>query len=63
MGDNIAALRERNILPIILCPAEVRALVYNSIERELPGTVVLSFNEVISAGSSVNLEVLGEISE
>ena len=63
VGDNIAALRERNILPIILCPAEVRALVYNSIERELPGTVVLSFNEVISAGSSVNLEVLGEISE
>jgi len=60
----IASVRERNILPIILCPTpEVRQLVYSSIERELPGTVVLSINEVIAAGSNINLEILGDISD
>lgn len=61
---SIAALRDRNILPVILCPTpEVRQLLHSAIEREMPGTVVLSLNEVVAAGNSINLEILGEISE
>ncbi|MGI5057747.1 flagellar biosynthesis protein FlhA [Treponema pectinovorum] len=61
---SIASLRERNFVPVILCPtSEVRQLVHSTIEREMPGTVVLSLNEVIAAGSNVNIEILGEISE
>lgn len=64
VSGSIAALRERNLLPVILCPTpEVRQLVHQSIDRELPGTVVISLNEVIAAGSDVNIEILGEISE
>jgi len=52
-------------LPIILAPTpDVRQLVYQLIERDFPGTVVvLSVDEVLAAGNSVNLEILGEISE
>ncbi|MCR4822274.1 MAG: flagellar biosynthesis protein FlhA [Treponema sp.] len=58
----ITSVRERNYLPILLCgTAEIRQLVYNSISREMPGTVVLSLNEVVAAGDKVNLEILGEI--
>lgn len=58
----IASARERNYLPILLCgTAEIRQLVHNSINREMPGTVVLSLNEVVAAGNNVNLEILGEI--
>lgn len=58
-----AAMQNRNIMPIILCPGEVRQLVKASTEREIQGLVVLSVNEVMSAGNSVQLEVLGEIKE
>ena len=64
VSSSIAALRDRNILPVILCPTpEVRQLLHSAIEREMPGTVVLSLNEVVAAGNSINLEILGEISE
>ena len=63
--SNIIPLRDRNILPIILAPTpDARQLVYQLIERDFPGTVVvLSVDEVLAAGNSVNLEILGEISE
>ncbi len=62
VSSAIASVRERNYLPILLCgTAEIRQLVYNSINREMPGTVVLSLNEVVAAGNNVNLEILGEI--
>lgn len=62
VSSSIAALRDRNIFPVILAPTpEVRQLVHNLIERELPGTVVISLNEVLAAGSSINLEILGDI--
>ncbi len=64
VSSSIAALRDRNILPVVLCPTpEVRQLFHSAIEREMPGTVVLSLNEVVAAGNSINLEILGEISE
>lgn len=58
-----AAMQERGLVPIILCPAEVRALVKVSTERELPGIVVLSINEIIAADNSVSIETLGEIKQ
>ncbi len=61
VSSAIAQIRERNYYPIILCAGPVRALVRNSISREMPGTVVLSVNEVVAAGPSIKLEVLGEI--
>jgi flagellar biosynthesis protein FlhA len=61
VSASIAAVREKNYLPIILCASEVRLLVRSSIDREMPGTVVLSINEVMAAGHAINLEILGEI--
>ncbi|WP_407424928.1 flagellar biosynthesis protein FlhA [Treponema sp.] len=62
VGESVAALRERNYLPILLCPtSEVRQLVKHSIDVEMPGIAVLSLNEVVAAGRNVNLEILGEI--
>ena len=58
-----AAMQERGLVPIILCPAEVRGLVKASTERELPGIVVISINEVIAAGTTIIVEPLGEINQ
>ena len=58
-----AAMQERGLVPIILCPAEVRGLVKASTEREVPGIVVLSIGELMAAENSVSIEVLGEIKE
>ncbi len=57
----LASARDRNYLPIIFCAGEVRALVRNAIDREMPGTVVISMQEVMAAGNAVQLEILGEI--
>ena len=60
--SSIAALKERNFFPILLCPTpEVRQLVYNALSREIEGIVIISLNEVVAAGNNVNLEILGEI--
>lgn len=61
VSASLAAMREKNFLPIIVCPAEIRQVVYNSLEPEMPGTIVLSYNELISAGKNINLEIVGEI--
>ncbi len=62
VSASIASAKERNYMPILLCPtAEVRQLVQGSIERELEGVTVLSLNEVMAAGNNINLEILGEI--
>jgi flagellar biosynthesis protein FlhA len=61
VSASIANVREKNYLPIILCAPEVRQLVKSSIDRELPGTVVISISEVMAAGNNINLEILGDI--
>lgn len=61
VSASLASARDRNYQPIILCAPEVRPLVRNAISREMPGTVVLSINEVVAAGNNVQLEILGEI--
>lgn len=49
--------------PIVLCPSIVRMAVKSATERELPGLIVISDKEVIAAGHSISVEVLGEIAE
>ena len=61
VSSAIVQVREKNFLPIIMCAPDVRALVRSSIDREIPGTVVLSINEVVAAGNNIHLEILGEI--
>ncbi len=63
MGKYISAVRDRNFLPIVLCPDEVRLLVKSATEREIPGLVVLSIDEVMAAGPDIKVEALGEINE
>lgn len=61
MSNAVAAVREKNYLPIILCPSEVRRLVKSSTELEMPGIIVLSINEVMAASPNIKVESLGEI--
>lgn len=59
LSSAIASVRNMGYsFPIILCPESVRSLVKNSMERELPGVVVLSTAEITS---DIKLESLGEI--
>lgn len=57
-----ASMRERNQQPIIICPSEIRILVKSATVNQMPGLVVLSYDELMACGNSVALEVLGEIS-
>ncbi len=61
MSASIAAVRDRNFLPVVLCVDEVRQLVKSSTDREIPGLVVLSISEVMSAGGEIKVETLGDI--
>ena len=61
MSASIAAVRDRNYLPIVLCADEVRQLVKSSTEREIPGLVVISISEVMAAGSDIKVETIGDI--
>ena len=56
-------VQQMGLLPIIICVSQVRQLVHQSLERELPGIVVLSEMEVYSAGSSIGVEIISELSE
>ncbi|MBR6079961.1 MAG: FHIPEP family type III secretion protein [Treponema sp.] len=61
ISSSIAAVRDKNYLPIVLCPDEVRQLVRASTEREIPGLIVLSISEVNAAGSGIKVERIGDI--
>ncbi|MCR5495723.1 MAG: flagellar biosynthesis protein FlhA [Treponema sp.] len=63
VSDTIQGVRAMGYLPVIMCSSVVRLLVHYSIEREMPGLVVISDKEILAAGNSISLEVLGEITE
>ena len=63
ISSSFAAMQQNNYQPIIICPAEVRLLVKSSTERDMPRLIVISIDEVMTAGNSISLEVLGEISK
>ena len=59
----ISAMNERGYTPVILCPPDVRGLIKATTELKMPGIVAISINEVLAAGNSVSVEVLGEIKQ
>lgn len=63
VSDTIQGVRTMGYLPVIMCSSVVRLLVHYAIEREMPGLVVISDKEILAAGNSIALEVLGEIAD
>ena len=57
------AIRSKGWLPIVMCSSMVRRLVWNMTNREMPDIIVISDREIIAAGRSIKVEVLGEIAE
>ncbi|WP_022931486.1 flagellar biosynthesis protein FlhA [Treponema bryantii] len=49
--------------PIIITVSSVRQLVHSSLEREMPGIVVISDMEMYQAGSSISPEIIAEIAD
>ncbi len=61
VSNAFASMEQNNYQPIIICPAEIRILVKSSTATQMPGLVVLSVDEIMAAGNSISLEILGEI--
>lgn len=61
VSSTLAAVQERNYIPIIVCAPEVRQLVKNSIDREMPNVIVLSIGEIMAAGPELTVETFGVI--
>ena len=59
----LSRVKQKGYQPIILCPQVVRQLVHSSIEREMPGVVVLSEMEIMAAGRNVSVEVIDKIED
>ena len=59
--SQVVASIQNTYQPILFCSGVVRPLVKAAIEREMPGVVVISDREVISAGNRIGLVVLGEV--
>jgi flagellar biosynthesis protein FlhA len=53
-----AELKDRNLVPVILCPEEARRVLKSSTEREMPALVVLSIPEI---PSDIKIESMGEV--
>ena len=62
VSEKIAQTRSLGYMPIILAAHQIRPYVHYLLESEMSGVVVLSDSEVLKAGKSIQLEVLGEIS-
>ena len=63
VSADLQTVKNMGYLPVIMCSSVIRQLVKYSIEREMPGVVVISEKEILAAGNSISLEVLGEITE
>lgn len=61
VSNTVKNVNAMGYLPVIVCPKVVRMLVHSSVEREMPGLVVISIEEISSAKNHISVEVLGEI--
>ncbi len=61
VSDEVAAVSASGYQPVILCSSVIRLQVKTAVERELPGIVVISDKEIVSAGSSISITVLGTV--
>ncbi len=58
VSNAITTVQNSGYMPIIMCPEEARPLVKVSMDREMPGVVVLSVQEI---ANDIKVEPLGEI--
>lgn len=63
VSKTISSVHAMGYQPIIMCSSIIRQLVRYSIEREMPGVVVISDREILAASNNIGLEVLGEITD
>lgn len=63
VSKTITSVHAMGYQPIIMCSSIIRQLVRYSIEREMPGVVVISDREILAASNNIELEVLGEITD
>ena len=63
VSATIARVKDKGHQPIIMCSQIVRQLVKSSIEREMPGVVVISEMELLAAGRSIAVEVIDKIED
>lgn len=63
VSKTITSVHAMGYQPIIMCSSVIRQLVRYSIEREMPGVVVISDREILAASNNIGLEVLGEITD
>ena len=63
VSASLSKVQQMNYQPIIVTVSGVRQLVRSSIEREMPGVVVISDMEMYSAGSSIQPEIIDEIAD
>ena len=63
VSSTLARVRDKGYQPIIMCSQIVRQLVKSSIEREMPGVVVISEMELMAAGRNVSVEVIDKIED
>ena len=51
------------MLPVLMASSVVRRLVWSSVKREMPDLIVISEKEILSAGTAIKVDVLGEVQE
>lgn len=61
VSNTVKNVNAMGYLPVVVCPKVVRMLVHSSVEREMPGLVIISIEEISSAKNHISVEVLGEI--
>ena len=63
VSGSLSKINQMGYMPIILCVSGVRQLVRSALEREQPGIVVLSDQELYAAGTSIVPEIIAEIED
>ena len=63
VSDSLAKVNQLGYQPVIITVSNVRQLVRSTLEREMPGVAVISDMEMYKAGSSIQPEIIDEISD
>ncbi|MCQ2589500.1 MAG: flagellar biosynthesis protein FlhA [Treponema sp.] len=61
VSSAIARVKDKNLQPILICPAQIRGLVKASVDRDMPGIIVLSDAEVNAAGRNITVEFIDQV--
>ena len=63
VSASLAKVNQMNYQPIIITVSGVRQLVRSTIEREMPGVVVIADTELYAAAGSISPEIIDEIAD